>query len=199
MHSLWEKLTYWASQTSDDWLPLSATVTDNPIIITTELVTGLIIALSFMVMAVVIIKSAITNGFASRIQRATVIMFTVTLALFATSLCIREITFFYPIFWVYSSLKLISSISAAMTAYLYVRNYNELYKQFVTMSVFDTAYNNLLGSKKPYTTAEEDKESIALWNTYINSYIESLRTQHNELTAELKEKGLPVVSLDEVL
>lgn len=195
LQSGWDWLNYWMGQSTENWHALRWAVDDNPLVIALHLIAGTMLALSFYTIAVLMSHAISKQGYTSRPQKFTAIFFLSFLTLCGTTFVAREITFFYPIFWFYGGIKFVAAFMATLTTVLYIKYYKRFLSEAPTV-------NKLTELELKATTAERKagliSEHLDTWSKDVSAHIEVLKGQHKILVEDLKRKGIPVTSLEDI-
>jgi hypothetical protein len=112
----WNQINVLLSQTANDWMPRSMCVLDNPIVITAQVVSDILIGLSYFFISSLLWKFASQKReFLSR-YRLLFLLFGLFIALCGTTHFFSVIMFWYPFYWFDSFLKFITGLISAITA-----------------------------------------------------------------------------------
>jgi hypothetical protein len=89
----------------------------------------------------------------------------------------KIVLFFYPLYWIYGGIKLLTALMLLGTVILYFR-----YLPIIL--------------KNPDKVVEFLTEHLDLWTKEVSSHMDTLRGEHTELATNLIEQGLPTTTLE---
>ncbi|CAN5203717.1 hypothetical protein BH09PAT1_BH09PAT1_1450 [soil metagenome] len=188
-------LNYWMRQDASNWQSISSAMGHNPIVVGIHVIFGGVLAIIFLILAGALIHASYTGGYMDKAQRYVNLFFIAFLVMCGVLFTTREVTMFYPLFWVASGVKILTTVFGLLTLIAYI-------KIFPTNERYPTPreYKQMVMDKENLERSSEQlNEHIKICTEDVSSHISSLKRQQKELTKELIRKSLPVSKSDDYI